>query len=30
MRYGVLVDRDESRDGGFDWPQIEADHDAYQ
>jgi hypothetical protein len=29
MQYGILVYRDESRDGEFDWPQIEADYEAY-
>jgi hypothetical protein len=29
MQYGILIYRDESRDGEFDWPQIEADYEAY-
>jgi hypothetical protein len=29
MEYAILVYRDESRDAEFDWPQIQADYDAY-
>jgi hypothetical protein len=29
MEYAILIYRDESRDGEFDWPQIEADYDRY-
>lgn len=29
MEYAILIYRDESRDGEFDWPQIEADYEAY-
>jgi hypothetical protein len=29
MEYAILIYRDESRDGEFDWPQLEADYAAY-
>jgi len=29
MQYGILIYRDESRDGEFDWPRIESDYVAY-
>jgi hypothetical protein len=29
MEYAILIYRDESRDGEFDWPKLEADYAAY-
>jgi len=29
MEYAILIYRDESRNAEFDWPQIEADYEAY-
>jgi len=29
MEYTSLIYRDESRDGEFDWPQLEADYELY-
>jgi hypothetical protein len=29
MEYAILVYRDESRDAEVDWPQVQADYDAY-